>query len=621
MAVELAKVSLWLDAFTIGAPLNFLDHHLRPGNALIGLSCRDLENALARRPLLIGKVRERLRIAIEGMLQIIRATDATAKETKESAAAYESLRERLSGAHLALDLLTSKIFGVTGASELIEDGFELDLSTRDAFLASLHDEAERVIVGQAEALSRDRLLHFLAWDLEFPEVFFGTAPADFERLRQGGRLSATDKGFDCVVGNPPYVRMELIKPQKPFLKSRYRCHADRADLFIYFYERAVNLLRPGGRTAFIASSTWTKTKAGEGLREFLKEVTSLDSFLDFGDLPVFEDATTYPCILVASRQKPPAEQIVASAVVRDLGETDLNRYLHSNTVSVPQSELETGGWHFEDRMGARLRDKIRRAGVPLKEYCGSPLYGIKTGLNDAFVIDTPRRDQLVAEDRKSAEILKPFLEGKDLKAWRTNWRGLWLIYTHHGIDIERYPVVREYLRTFKPQLERRATSANHEWYELQQPQLAYSARFQSPKIFYPHFSRSPSFSFDPKGFFGNYKTYCIPTEDNYLLGVLNSALTWYVVQGMCSPKRGGWYEMRVQYMETMPIVSASECAKGAIGEIAKQLSLDSVLDRLSLERELNQKVAVLYGLDEDEQAYMGKGQPVSPITIFSEDEE
>src|SRR5204863_9219831 len=131
-------------------------------------------------------------------------------------------------------------------------------------------------------------------------------------------------GFDVVIGNPPYVRIELIKPLKPFLKTHYECHAERADLFIYFYERAVRLLRGGGRTAFIASSTWTKTKAGEGLRRFLKRQTTLESFLDFGDLPVFEEATTYPCILVEKRGPAPAGHEVVAAVVTDLTMMDLS---------------------------------------------------------------------------------------------------------------------------------------------------------------------------------------------------------------------------------------------------------------------------------------------------------
>lgn len=600
MAVELAKVSLWLDAFTLGAPLNFLDHHLRPGNALVGLSIGDLE-AVAGDRFHIRKIREQLRPAIETMLQVSRMADATAAEAAKSAALYQEVRAGLSGARLALDLLVAQDFGAKGAAGLVAEGDDLDFTNRDRLLASLHDAEERRVVAEAERLARDRGLHFFHWDLEFPEVFFGTSDDDLRRLRHSARLAPGSKGFNAVVGNPPYVRMELIKPLKPFLKPHFRCHAERADLFIYFYERAVQLLQPGGRTAFIASSTWTKTKAGESLRAFLKAETTLDSFLDFGDLPVFEDATTYPCILVTRRQPPPPDQVVASTVVNDLEATDLARYLHAHTVAVPQAQLELSGWHFEDRLATRLRDKIRAAGVALNEYCGSsPLRGIVTGLNEAFVIDTPTRDRLVAEDHKSAEILKPFLEGKDLKTWRAEWRGLWLIYTHDKIDFVRYPAIRAYLATYRPQLERRAKSDKHEWYELQQPQFAFTPCYQRPKIFYPHFSHWPTFSFDPKGFFGNDKTYCIPVEDSYLLGVLNSPVIWYIVRATCSPKRGGWYEMRVQYIEKMPIVRPSDSDRRAIGSLAERLSIHGVADRLAVESELFDRVARVYGLNREE---------------------
>ena len=196
--------------------------------------------------------------------------DATAKETKESADLYTSVRERLSGAKLALDLLSADDFHVEGAASLIEEGFDLDLTDRGRLIGSLHDADDRRIVDRSRAPATDSGLRFFHWELEFPEVFFGTTDADIDRLRHSGRLATEGQGFDAVIGNPPYVRMELIKPLKPFLKTHYRCHAERADLFIYFYERAVRLLRPGGRTAFIASSTWTKTKAGRGPERVLR---------------------------------------------------------------------------------------------------------------------------------------------------------------------------------------------------------------------------------------------------------------------------------------------------------------------------------------------------------------
>ncbi len=635
MAVELAKVSLWLDAFTIGAPLSFLDHHLRCGNSLVGATFQDLEDVM--RPTtkggaaLFGIDYEPLLRAIRHVIQINKMADATAAEVKQSATEYDAARRDLSGYQIVLDLLVAKHFGHPEAPDLLQYGSDLDLSSRERFLNSLADialtekgkkrEPEPVeepdakkkktkpaaeIVKQVDELAKRPDLRFFHWDIEFPEVFFGFEDADGRRIKHKDRLAVGSAGFDAVVGNPPYVRMELIKPVKPFLKPHYRCHAERADLFIYFFERAVRLLRSGGRSAFIASSTWTKTKAGEGLREFLKSESTVESFLDFGDLPVFPEATTYPAVMVVIRKPPSPEHQVISAAVPDLDDTNLGRVLQSRRIDVPQAELEVAGWYFEDQRIARLRDKIRDGGVPLKDYCGSPLYGIKTGLNEAFVIDSLMYERFVAEDPRSKEILKPFLEGKDLKPWRYEWRGLWLIYTHHGVEIDRYRAIKAYLSTFRRRLEERATSEHHAWYELQQPQLAYSTRFAEPKIFYPHFCVVPEFCFDPKGFFGNDKTYCIPGQDRFLLGLLNSTLLWFMLRHIAASKRGGWSELRVQYVETIPIVQATGQDRERIAALAEQLSSNSCPNRLGLEAELNDRVASLYGLTAEERKLLAK---------------
>jgi hypothetical protein len=519
--------------------------------------------------------------------------------------------------------LVAEYFGFPNAPKLlIHYGKDLDLSTRARFLQSVGDLEELSMIERVADLARRPYLRFFHWDIEFPEVFFGFTDASQRHLKPKSELVSGSAGFDAIVGNPPYVRMELIKPIKPFLKTHYNCHSERADLFIYFYEKSIRLLRRGGRASFIASSTWTRTKAGEQLRRFLKSEATVMSFLDFGDLPVFEDATTYPCVMVMRHEPPGPNHEIASAVVDELDHIDLTHLLDMRKVLVPQRELETPGWYFEDRRITRLRDKIRSVGVPLKDYCGSPLRGVVSGLNEAFVIDSVTCERLIAEDRRSKEILKPFLEGKDLKPWRYEWRGLWLIYTHHGVDINRYPAIKAHLLTFRRRLEQRATSENHAWYELQQPQLAYSGRFSEPKIMYPHFSRFSKFSFDSKGYFGNDKTYCIPIQDHYLLGVLNSTTVWFQITQVCPAMRGGlWrYELRVQYMDTIAIAQPAERDRAIIADLARQLSSESSPDRLALEADLNDRVGALYGLTKEERMLLSRHAPQHTAAALGEEE-
>jgi hypothetical protein len=446
----------------------------------------------------------------------------------------------------------------------------------DPNAASLH-ELESEIFGD----TTDHPAFF--WRLDFAEVF------------------AERGGFDIVIANPPYIRMELIKEITPHLKKYYRAAAGRADAYIYFFEQGVGLLRDGGALVYISSSTFAKTGSGKALRTILRDETTLRRFVDFDLLQVFEGVTTLTGILLLRRGKPTDGNTVQGTVIQTLDPDALDRELRAPGVIVRQKELKSDGWRFEDRRLARLRQKIKDAGVPLKEHCGSPLYGIKTGLNDAFVIDSATRDALVAQDKRSAEILKPFLEGKDLKPWRAEWRGLWLIYTHHGIDMKPYPAVLEHLRTYKKRLEARATAHLHPWWELQQPQFEYSKAMAAAKIIYPHFSRLSKFSFDSGGFYSNDKTYLIPSEDLALLGILNSSVSWCHISGVCQVKLGRVYELRVMYMETIPIARPSATDRKKLSDLAEALSAESCPNRLALEAELNDRVAHLYGLTAEEQ--------------------
>lgn len=440
------------------------------------------------------------------------------------------------------------------------------------------------------------------WQVDFAEVF-----------NEKG-------GFDIVIANPPYIRMELLKAITPDLKRLYRSATGRADAYIYFFEKGVGLLHDGGVLSYISSSTYAKTGSGEALRSILRDETTLRRFVDFGDLQVFEGVTTYPAILLLNNSKPADATEVRGNVVQSLDTESLDRELHAPGVLVRQKELETGGWRFEDKRLTRLRQKIKDAGVPLRDYCGSPLYGIKTGLNEAFVINSATRDALVSQDRRSSEILKPFLEGKDLKPWRTEWRGLWLIYTYHGIDMKPYPVVLEYLRSFKKRLEARATAHTHQWYEVQQPQFEYSKSMAKPKIIYPHFSRFPKFSFEPDGYFSNDKTYLIPSEDWYLLALLNSLVLWYFITLICPAMRGGlWrYELRVMYMETLPIAKPSASDRKKLSDLAETLSAEQCSNRLALEAELNDRVAQLYGLTPEEKKIV---EGILPTAAIESEEE
>jgi hypothetical protein len=233
----------------------------------------------------------------------------------------------------------------------------------------------------------------------------------------------------------------------------------------------------------------------------------------------------------------------------------------------PQAELGRGSWQLEDEALRALRAKIIAGKPTLKDVYGSPLYGIKTGLNEAFVIDTPTKEKLCAADPRSAELLKPWLEGKDLKRWHAEPRGLWIIYIpKNRVRIDDYPAIRDWLLPFKEKLEKRATK--QEWFELQQAQEAFAPAMTADKIGYIDMAMSPSFSVQRNGEFYANTAYFIPTSDLFLLGLLNTSISWFIWSGFAAMARGGVRRLFTQHVEQTPIPVASRQERDEIGALA-----------------------------------------------------
>lgn len=392
-------------------------------------------------------------------------------------------------------------------------------------------------------------------------------------------------GFDIVIGNPPYVRMELLKPVKPYLEEHYVVAADRADLYAYFFERGVTLLKPGGRLGYISSSTFFRTGSGENLRIFLTDGVGIESVVDFGDIQVFEGVTTYPAILTLKKGEGAGD--LAFLVVKELPD-DLGRAFARGSRPMPRARLGNGSWRFETDALASLRDKIAKGRKTLGEVYGPPMRGIVTGLNEAFVIDRATRDRLVAADPKSAELLKPFLRGENIKRWRVESEDLFLINTPKGkVDIDAYPAVRDWLLPFKPELEKRATK--QEWWELQQAQLAYQPKFVGTKISYPHFQNERMFAFEETGAFSNDKSYFIPTNDLALLCLLNSITAWFFLTAISPAVRNDWHEMRVQYVEKLPIPDFGKIPSGRLNVLG-QTCTDAARARFAIQSVVRHRI-------------------------------
>ncbi|SHK04294.1 type IIG restriction enzyme/methyltransferase [Hymenobacter psychrotolerans] len=451
------------------------------------------------------------------------------------------------------------------------------------------------------------------WRFEFPEV-----------LDEAGRF----RGFDVVLGNPPYIRQEEFSALKPYLKQRFATFDGKADLYVYFLELGLGLLKPGGELSYIAPNKWLRAGYGAPLRRWLPATNTLVEFLDFGDLPVFAEATTYPAILSVSRAVPTPDSRFRAALLPKLPPPLLDTLVLDHARPVTQAGLQPEGWNLADDASQELLTKMKAAGTPLGEYVGGKIYyGIKTGLNPVFVIKEDVRNKLVAEDPKSAEILRPFAAGRDVKryqplvttnylvslpsgwtrkklGWTKNKRGVYAIppvtspkyKTPWDVLVAHYPAVAAYLLPHEAAAAARADKG-HYWWELRA--CDYYDEFEKNKIVYQVFQVKPVFTLDTQGTYVNNATYIIPGEDYFLLGILNSKIGWMLIENYCTQIQNG-YQLIFDYFGKIPIPAATAEEQAAVAALVEQVlaakAADAAADTQALETQLDALVAALYGV-------------------------
>jgi hypothetical protein len=432
------------------------------------------------------------------------------------------------------------------------------------------------------------------WRFEFPEV-----------LNDEGEFV----GFDVVIGNPPYIRQEEIKNQKQFLQLNYKTYSGTADLYVFFVERGFEILKNSGHFCYIMPNKWMQAGYGKSLRTFFLK-NSLQSVVDFGDLQVFEEATTYPCILNAAKM---AQQgtFNSCAVKTLLYINDFEKYVTSITTPIPTGELSDETWIISSGTDQKLLVKIKEKCVSLSEYIGGEAhYGIKTGLTEAFLVDDKTKKEMIAKDSKSAELLKPVLLGRTIKKWHAEQEGLWLIGTFPALNlkIDDYPQIRTHLLVFgKERLDQTGAKGsrkktNNKWFETQDT-IVYWKEFEKPKIMYQIFQVKPCFIYDEQGLYCNNSIWIISKADKTLVAILNSKIGWWLISKYCTAIQNG-YQLIWQYFGQIPIPKVGEKQSKPITAIvnkilaAKKKSPNA--DTTALENEIDQLVYKLYGLTEDE---------------------
>jgi type I restriction-modification system DNA methylase subunit len=517
-------------------------------------------------------------------------------------------------------ILKNNLFGVDINAESIEItklSLWLKTAERDHKLAGL--EANFY---QGNSLVTDKALDPLAFDWQghYAHIFSSKntinniANEAINTSARGAFDASTAGGFDVILGNPPYVRQELFTNLKPYLQQHYSTYHGVADLYVYFFELGLcKLLRTGGRLGYIASSSFFKTSSGEPLRRLLRQQGQIETLVDFGDWQVFEGVTTYPAIVVVQKYAPddakPAQFLQLTGAVPDLAATFEAAKQTLNLAQLSGSDeaegAEAAEWQLEGIEASAIRAKLTNGHNSLGEAFGSPKYGVKTGFNEAFVIDRTTKDKLVFTDYSSLPLFKPFLRGDDIERWEVESQDLWLIFTQRGIDIEKYPAIKDYLEQFKANLEPKPDGwqpsadqpewlgrkgGKYKWFEIQDT-VAYSDDFAKTKIIYPVISQGSKFLLDKSGFFTNDKGFILPTEEAWLVALLNSKAIWFVIQGICSPLRGGvWrYELRGQSIETLPIPAATEAQQSELSHLSTACA-QSAKERLTAQRAFGRRI-------------------------------
>ena len=396
------------------------------------------------------------------------------------------------------------------------------------------------------------------------EEMYRVKAFDWESREQGfGEIMARG-GFDAVIGNPPYVRQEILgKPFKDYAKQRYETYAGTADLYTYFIEKGVKLLNENGLFGIIVANKWMRAKYGKPLRIWLKQ-RDIREIIDFGDLRVFQDASTYPCILLICKGS--ATNVFNSVRVENLNFLNLRTYVNQFAYEVMQDALNDNGWSLSDKETQKLTLKVMDCGMSLTKYVNDKIHrGILTGLNEAFVIDLETKERLIREHNSSARIIKPFLKGRDIKRYiaptvkhfviiiPSGWTNNNMSENHNAWNVvkETYPAIAKHLEPYKDKAEKRWDKGDY-WWELRP--CDYYAEFEKPKLMLPDISLRGNFILDETG-----KKYCantayiIGSADKYLLGILNSKLITFFYENISASYRGGYLRFIYQYLEVIPI--------------------------------------------------------------------
>ena len=438
------------------------------------------------------------------------------------------------------------------------------------------------------------------WRIEFPEL-----------LDTDGNFI----GFDCIIGNPPYIQLQSMGTDADVLeRMKYKTYVRTGDIYCLFYEHGMNLLKPNGCLCYITSNKWMRAGYGKELRQYFIAKTNPVLLIDFAGIKIFDAATVETNILIAKKES--YTQNTLACIISNTD--DLNKL----SVLVQQQAVECNfaendSWIILSAIEQSIKRKIEAVGTPLKDWDIRINYGIKTGFNEAFVITTDKRNEILAncqtedERTRTAELIRPILRGRDIKRYAYNWASLYLIATFPSrhYDIEMYPAVKQYLLTFGiEKLEQTGKTyivngekikarkkTNNKWFEIQDS-ISYWEDFSKPKIVWGNLNLTPNYALVENNSFINAPSSMIVPASKYLLAILNSKIADFYIKLLGVTRNGGYFEYKPMFIEQLPIPQLKIENK----ELAQ---IERLIDNNNY-TEIEYIVYNLYGLTQDEINYI-----------------
>lgn len=495
------------------------------------------------------------------------------------------------------NLLAPQLFEISKKEQAQRDKQAKYLQAKIAKIQAEVDEIKdnKIFVGAFE------------WRIEFPEV-----------LDEDGRFV----GFDCVIGNPPYIQLQKMGADADTLqKMNYETYERTGDIYCLFYEMGMKLLKPGALLSFITSNKWMRANYGKSLREHLSSKYNPTLLIDFANNKIFDSATVLVNIL--SLEKCGNQGHTISCSVEDgFDVSKLSDYVQTHAVSSSFSSSES--WSILSEIERSIKEKIEAVGTPLKDWDIQINYGIKTGFNDAFIIDSVKRNEILSacqteeERQRTAEIIRPILRGRDIKRYCYEWAELYIIATFPSrqYDIDNYPTLKEFLLSFgierleqtgkeyiiDGEIVKARKKTSNRWFETQDS-ISYWDEFSKPKIIYPNMTKFLPFAYDTSGLVTNQKCFIITGKRlAFLTAFLNSSLFKFCFADKFPELQGRTRELSKIFMDEIPVMEVSDD-----DEFRFVMLVEATQRNISKEKllEIDNAIFDLYKLTKEEKEHIG----------------